>query len=251
MHNTLSNTLANTRRNSIKLLSAGLIAGIAIFASGCGSDSGNRPTGTLVSISAQGEASRVPDIASISAGVVTEADDSKAAMQANAKQMEQVMQAIKDAGIDNKDVQTSGISLMPRYDYQPNRERKIVAYQARNSVSITVRELDDLSGVIDALTAEGANQIHGPSFSIDDPEPLRAEAREKALKMAQTRAEAYAESLGTKVRRIVSIAEGSHGGMPRPMMRAEAAMADSASTPVAPGETSVSVHLELVFELAK
>ncbi|WP_043315846.1 SIMPL domain-containing protein [Microbulbifer sp. HZ11] len=238
---------------TIKLFSAGLIAGLAIFATGCGSDTDERPAGTLISISAQGEASQVPDIANISAGVVTEADESQAAMQANAEQMEKVMRAIKKAGIEEKDVQTSGISLNPRYDYQPNRERKIIAYQARNSVSITVRKLDDLSKVIDALTAEGANQIHGPSFSIDDPEPLLGEAREKALKMAQARADSYAEALGTKVRRIVSISEGSHGGMPRPMvMRAESAMAkDSASTPVAPGETSVSVNVELVFELAK
>ncbi|WP_255874403.1 SIMPL domain-containing protein [Microbulbifer elongatus] len=238
---------------TMKLFSAGLIAGLAIFATGCGNDAEKRPQGTLISISAQGEASQVPDIANISAGVVTEADESQAAMQANAEQMEKVMRAIKKAGIDEKDVQTSGISLNPRYDYQPNRERKIIAYQARNSVSITVRKLDDLSKVIDALTAEGANQIHGPSFSIDDPEPLLTEAREKALKMAQVRADAYAEALGTKVRRIVSISEGSHGGMPRPMvMRAEGAMAkDSASTPVAPGETSVSVNVELVFELAK
>ena len=238
---------------TIKFFSAGLIASLTILAAGCGGNSGDRPAGTLISISAQGEARQAPDIASISAGVVTEADESQAAMQANAEQMEKVMQAIKKAGIDDKDVQTSGINLTPRYDYQPNRERKIIAYQARNTVSITVRKLDDLSGVIDALTAEGANQIHGPSFSIENPEPLLAEARKKALEMAQVRADSYAEALGTKVRRIVSISEGSHGGMPRPMvMRAEGAMAkDSASTPVAPGESSVSVNVELVFELAK
>ncbi|QKX18659.1 SIMPL domain-containing protein [Microbulbifer sp. YPW1] len=239
-------------QRTLKLFTAGLLAGLVAFTTGCGSDDKNRTSGTLISISAQGEASQAPDIANLSAGVVTEADDSNAAMQANAKQMEALMQAIKKAGIEDKDVQTSGISLNPRYDYQPNSERKIIAYQARNTVSITVHKLDELSAVIDAMAAAGANQIHGPSFSIGEPEPLLAKARDKALKQAQARAESYAESLGTKVRRIVSISEGSHGGMPRPMARMEMAAAkDSASTPIAPGESSVSVNLELVFELEK
>ncbi|WP_428820905.1 SIMPL domain-containing protein [Microbulbifer sp. MCCC 1A16149] len=239
-------------QRTLKLFSAGLLAGLVAFTSGCGSDDKNRTSGTLISISAQGEASQAPDIANLSAGVVTEADDSNAAMQANAKQMEALMQAIKKAGIEDKDIQTSGISLNPRYDYQPNSERKIIAYQARNTVSITVHKLDELSAVIDAMAAAGANQIHGPSFSIGEPEPLLAKARDKALKQAQARAESYAESLGTKVRRIVSISEGSHGGMPRPMARMEMAAAkDSASTPIAPGESSVSVNMELVFELEK
>lgn len=240
-------------QKTIKLFSAGLLASVLAFTAGCGGETHNdKPSGTLISISAQGEASRTPDIADISAGVVTEAENSEEAMQANAEQMEKLMKAIRKADIEDKDVQTSGISLMPRYDYQPNRERQILGYQARNTVSIKVRKLDELSKVIDALAAAGANQIHGPSFSIGEPEPLLAEAREKALQQARARAESFAKALDTKVLRIVSISEGSHGGMPRPMMRAEMAAAkDSASTPVAPGESSVSVNLELVFELAK
>ncbi|WP_299592085.1 SIMPL domain-containing protein [uncultured Microbulbifer sp.] len=239
-------------QRTLKLFSAGLLAGLVAFTTGCGGDNKSRTAGTLVSISAQGEASQAPDTANLSTGVITEADSSNEAMRANAEQMDKLMKAIKKAGIDEKDVQTSGISLNPRYDYQTNREREIVGYQARNTVNITVRKLDELSKVIDALTADGANQLHGPSFSIAEPEPLLAEAREKALQQAQARAASYAESLGTKVRRIVSISEGNQGGMPRPMVRMEMAAAkDSASTPIAPGESSVSVNLELVFELEK
>ena len=105
-------------QKTLKLFSAGLLAGLVVFATGCGSDAGKRPSGTLISISSQGEASQAPDIANISAGVVTEASESSAAMQANAEQMDKLMKAIKKAGIDDKDVQTSGINLMPRYDYQ-------------------------------------------------------------------------------------------------------------------------------------
>lgn len=246
-------------QNTMKLFTAGLLAGLVAFTAGCGNSTESKTNGTLISISSQGEASRAPDTASLSAGVVTEAAESGTAMKDNAEQMEKLMKAIKKAGIDDKDVQTSGISLSPRYSYpensagSPNRpERQITSYIARNTVNITVRKLDDLSKVIDALAAAGANQIYGPSFTIGEPEPLLTEAREKALAQARARAESYAKALDTKVVRIVSISEGSHGGMPRPMMRAEMGMAkDAASTPIAPGETSVSVNMELVFELAK
>ncbi|MBN8431215.1 SIMPL domain-containing protein [Microbulbifer salipaludis] len=238
--------------SALKLFSAGLLAGFVAFTTGCGSDDTGHPSGTLISISVQGEASQAPDTAHLSTGIVTEAANSNDAMRANAEQMDKLMQAIKKAGIPDKDVQTSGISLNPRYDYQPNREREIVGYQARNTVSITLRKLDELSNVIDTLAAEGANQLHGPSFSIAEPEPLLAEARNKALQQAQARAASYAESLGTKVRRIVSISEGGQGGMPRPMARMEMAAAqDGPSTPIARGESSVSVNLELLFELEK
>ena len=243
-------------QNAMKLISGSLLAGLVLFTAGCGNGGSDSPRGTLVSISAQGEASQVPDTANISAGVVTEADDSKAAMQANAEQMEKLIKAIKKAGIDDKDVQTSGISLSPRYTIRPNTagngadNRQITGYVARNTVSIDVRKIDELGEVLDKLAEAGANNIYGPSFSIGEPEPLLAKARAQALEQARARAESYAESLDMKVARIVSISEGSHGGAPRPMMRAEMASAD-AKTPVAPGETSVSVNLELVFELKK
>ncbi|WP_237058607.1 SIMPL domain-containing protein [Microbulbifer sediminum] len=235
----------------MKLISGGLVAGLILFGAGCGNGGEGKPSGTLVSISARGEASKVPDVADISAGVVTEAAESQRAMQANAEQMEKLIKAIEKTGIDKKDVQTSGISLTPRYTSRPNSEgpnRQITGYMARNTVRITVREIDDLGNVLDSMAEAGANNIYGPSFSIGEPEPLLAEARGKALEQARERAASYAESLGMKVARIVSISEGGNVGAPRPMMRAEMASAD-ARTPVAPGETTVSVNLELVFEL--
>ena len=115
-----------------------------------------------------------------------------------------------------------------------------------------VRDLAKLSRVIDALVAQGANQLNGPSFEIENPEPLYDQARVDALKKAQTRAELYARSLGLKVRRIASISEGGSGGPIRPMMEMRAMASDSfKSTPVAAGENTVSVNLDVVFELGK
>lgn len=209
--------------------------------------------GTLLNVSAQAEASRAPDVATLSAGVVTQAVDGNAAMRQNAEQMAKVVAAIKAAGIADKDVQTSGISLNPQYRYVENEAPKITGYQASNTVSLKVRDIAKLGKVLDALASVGANQINGPSFEIDQPEPVYDEARLAALKKAQARAETYAKALGLKVRRIVSISEGS-GGF-RPPMQMEFARANAKgmadSTPVSPGETTLSVSLDVVFELGR
>lgn len=209
--------------------------------------------GTLLNVSAQAEASRVPDVATLSAGVVTQAADGNAAMRQNAEQMAKVVAAIKAAGIPEKDVQTSGISLNPQYRYAENEPPKITGYQASNTVSLKVRDIAKLGKVLDALAAVGANQINGPSFEIDQPEPVYDEARLAALKKAQARAETYAKALGLRVRRIVSISEGGGGFRPVPMMAMamDAKAGRMESTPVSPGETTLSVSLDVVFELGR
>ncbi len=208
--------------------------------------------GTLLNVSASAEASRVPDIASLSAGVVTQAADGKSAMAQNAQQMSRVLAAIKAAGIAERDVQTSGVNLNPQYRYADNEAPKITGYQASNTVSLKVRDIANLGKVLDALAAQGSNQINGPTFQIDEPGPVEDEARLAALKKAQDRAETYARSLGLKVRRIVSISETSGGIRPVMMARMAAApMAADMSTPVAAGETTVSVNLDVVFELGR
>ena len=208
--------------------------------------------GTLLNVSAQAEARRVPDVATISAGVVTQAADGNTAMRQNAEQMAKVMAAIKAAGIAEKDIQTSGISLNPQYRYVENEAPSITGYQATNTVSLKVRDITKLGKVLDSLAAQGANQINGPSFQIDQPEPVYDEARLAALKKAKDRAETYAKALDLKVRRIISISEGGGGGFrPVPMIAMSARGKAEMDTAVSPGETEVSVSLDVVFELGK
>ncbi len=209
--------------------------------------------GTLLSVSASADAKRVPDVANMSTGVVTQAADANAAMRANAVQMDKVMAAIRAAGIAERDIQTSGINLNPQYNYRDNAPPTITGYQASNTVSITVRDLSRLGKVLDALVEQGANQVNGPSFEVDKPDDAYDEARVGALRKAQARATTYAEALGLKVRRIVSISEGG-SSMPRPvpMLRAMAADAGmTKETSVSPGETTLSVNIEVVFELGR
>ncbi len=208
--------------------------------------------GTLLSISSSAESRRVPDVATISTGVVTQAADANAAMRANAVQMDKVMAAIRAAGIAERDVQTSGINLNPQYRYIENQAPAITGYQASNTVNVKVRDLSKLGKVLDAFVASGANQVNGPSFEVDKPDEAYDEARVEALKKAQARAKTYADALGLKVRRIVSISEGGASfPQPMPMIRAMAADAMMKETAVSPGETALSVSIDVVFELGR
>ncbi|TXH63746.1 MAG: SIMPL domain-containing protein [Thermomonas sp.] len=211
------------------------------------------PQGTLLSVSAEASAHRVPDVATLSTGVVTQAADANAAMRTNAQQMDKVMAAIRAAGIAERDVQTSGINLNPQYKYVENAPPSIVGYQASNTVNVKVRDLSKLGKVLDAFVEQGANQINGPSFEVDKPDEAYDEARVAAIRKAQARAQTYADALGLKVRRIISIGEGGASfPRPMPMLRAMAADAGFAKeTAISPGESTLSVNIEVVFELGR
>ena len=241
------------RRSHLMLFTVALALGGLATAACAQQPSVAASDGTLLSVSAQAEAHRVPDVATVSAGVVTQAADANAAMRANAAQMDKVMASIRAAGIAERDIQTSGINLNPQYRYAENQPPAITGYQASNTVSLKVRDIGKLGKVLDALVASGANQVNGPGFEIDKPEAAYDEARRAALEKAQARAQMYAKALGLKVRRIVSIDEGGGFQPPRPMpMMAMAARAEKAyDTAVSPGETTLGASIDVVFELGR
>jgi hypothetical protein len=204
--------------------------------------------GTQLDVSATGTSTRRPDVATISAGVVTQASKAGDAMAANAKAMTATVAALKRAGIADRDIQTQSINLQPQYRYGDNQPPVLTGYQASNRVSVKLRDLAGAGGVIDALVAAGANQIDGPSLSVDHPETALDEARTKALATARSRAELYAKAAGLTVRRIVRISEND--GVPppiRPMAMMASKRADT--TPFEAGEQELTVNLSVVFEL--
>ena len=205
--------------------------------------------GTRLDISATGEVSRVPDVAIISAGVVTRQPTASEAIQQNATQMARVLAALKRAGVADRDVQTSSVSLNPEYRYQDNQPPQLNGYTASNQVSIRFRDIRNTGRILDALVAEGANQINGPSLTIDKPEAALDEARSKAIANGRARAEFYARSLGKRVVRLISVSEGggNYPAPPMPMMME--ARAQSADTKIVPGEQKLQVTLSMVFEL--
>ena len=207
--------------------------------------------GTRLDVSATGTVSRVPDLAIITAGVVTKSQTASGAIADNATRMERVRAALKRAGIADRDIQTSSINLNPHYRYDNNQPPVLTGYQASNNVSIKFRDIRNSGRILDALVAEGANQINGPSLTIDKPEAATDEARAKAIAVGRARADLYARSLGMRVVRLLSVSES--GGYSRPMpYAADAIMVTGsrvAKTEIDPGTQDLQVTLAMSFEL--
>jgi len=206
--------------------------------------------GTSLEVSATGEVTRVPDVAVISAGVATRSQTASAALQQNAARMDRVIAALKAAGVAERDIQTSSISLNPEYRYVENQAPKLTGYSASNSVNIRFRDIRNSGKVLDALVAEGANQINGPTLTIDKPEAALDEARANAIANGRARAELYARALGKRVARVVSISEsGRSYPVPPPMPVMMEARAQAADTKIVPGDQKLEVTVSMVFDL--
>jgi hypothetical protein len=206
-------------------------------------------SGTRLDVVTTGEVMRVPDVARITAGVVTTAPTATAALEQNAAQMASVRAALRRAGIADRDIQTSSINLHPDYRHDERGSNpQIIGYRASNEVMVKFRDIASTGKILDALVAQGANQISGPMLSIDKPEQALDEARLAALAAARMRAELYARAAGKKVGRILTISEAGGGPMPMGRMMAQAASARD-STSIDPGEQSVAITLAVSFEL--
>jgi len=207
--------------------------------------------GTRLDIVATGEVTRVPDIVRVSAGVVTTAPTASGALAENARRMDGVRQALRRAGIADRDIQTSSLSLFPDYRQDERTQQQVLTgYRASNEVMVRFRDIANTGKILDALVAQGANQINGPMLGIDKPESALDEARIKALAAARGRADLYAKAMGKHVARILYINAGGGGGMtPMPMYRGGIATMAASKTEISPGEESLSVTISVTFEL--
>jgi len=205
---------------------------------------------TLLDVVAEGRSTRVPDLATIRSGVVTQGATAQAALSENAQRMDRVIAALKRAGVADRDIQTATIQLNPQYRYGENVPPTITGYQATNSVSVRFRDVAKSGAILDALVREGANQIDGPNLAVEAMDAAMDEARTDAIRRARARAELYAKAAGLRVERILVIAEGSAPMPPQPMpvmaMRAEMAAKDSQ---VLPGEQEINAIVTVRFLL--
>lgn len=207
--------------------------------------------GTRLDIVATGESRQVPDIAVITAGVVTEAQTASAALADNNRRMQAVFRALDAAGIAERDIQTASISLNPRYDYSDRSEPTLLGYTASNQLTVRFREIERAGAIIDVLVTQGVNQINGPSLQIDAPEAAMDEARRDAIATARQRAELYAAAAGMQVVRIVAISEVG-AARPPVVMAGRARMMDaqeSAPLQISAGEQQLTADVSVTFEL--
>jgi uncharacterized protein YggE len=233
------------------------------------------PSSALLSLSAEGRSNRIPDLAVFSAGVVTHGTTAAEALGNNSRQMDRVVAALKRSGIADRDIQTSSISLSPRWS-NPEAEAqrlaretrqpyvaateppRIIGYEARNSVQVRVRRLGEMGKIIDTLVAAGANEVNGPSFTLEDQNAALDEARAEAVAVGRQRAEIYARAAGMRVVRLLSMSEGG-GYYPVQQIFVTGAMRGGGGppppppppAPVSPGELTLGLSLSMQFEIAR
>lgn len=208
-------------------------------------------SGAVLDVVAQGRTTRTPDVATIRAGVVTQGTTAAAALRENSDRMARVLAALRRANVAARDIQTAQVSLQPQYRYGENLPPVVTGYQASNNVAVRFRDVARSGTILDTLVAEGANQIDGPTLSIDQPDAALDEARVDAVRRARARADLYARAAGMQVARIVSIGEaGAEAGPRPPVIYATArAMDAQAKTEIAAGETEVSATVTVRFVL--
>jgi uncharacterized protein YggE len=201
-----------------------------------------------ISVTGEANVSVAPDQAQIDGGVSTEAKTAREASDTNNAAMGKVLLALKAAGIDEKDYQTSRLSLQPQYPPNPNRAGPpvISSYRASNRVTIKVRDVTKVAGMIDVLVGAGANEIGGINFIVTQASKLLDEAREQAIADARRKAQIYAKAAGVTLGEPIAISEE---GAPTPMFRGKVAGGMAASAPLAQGEEALSVTVSVSWAI--
>ncbi len=212
-----------------------------------------KATGPVVELSVFESVSVAPDIATIGAGVTTDGPTATEALRQNSAQMQMLVMRIKALGVTENDIQTTGISLSPRYDYDQASQRPVFRdYQAVNRVNVILRKIGDAGQVLDALVEAGANDLSGPSFALENDDAAKDAARERAVERAQTRAKSYAAMLGYDDARVLAIAEAIEGSGPIPEMAMMKVSSDGAvAPPVQPGMVSTGISITITYELVR
>ncbi|HSG35705.1 MAG TPA: SIMPL domain-containing protein [Sphingomonadaceae bacterium] len=210
-------------------------------------------TGPVVDLSVTETVTADPDIANLSAGVTSFAPTAIEALRLNSGQMDAVIRRIESLGVDEDDIQTSGISLNAEYDYdQESRQQVFRGYRVSNRVSVKLRDIERTGRVLDALVEAGATDLGGISWSIDDPSAAEDQAREAAFKSARERALGYARAAGYSDVRLLEVNESVTGGWPIPLESVDAAASvRNESMPIRPGQVQAGVTVRVIYEMTR
>ena len=246
-------------RHHVWALGAVVVIGGLFFLGGKWIETDHRPQTATISVSGDGRAFVVPDIAKISVGVQTGRQTTAgAAMEKLKADMDKVLAAVKAAGVEQKDITTENFWLNPVYDYVDGRQIAR-GYEANQSVRVKIRNLDNVSAVLGAATDAGANQAGSVEFTVDDPDATRDAARAEAIAKAQKKADILANQLGVRLVNIIGFGEGYSGGVTPPMYLSRdaaygmgggsdsAVMEKAVALPV--GEQEVTVNVTITYEV--
>lgn len=211
----------------------------------------NQPPARII-VTGEGEKTVAPDLALLSLSVMREAKTAREALNDNNDAMAAVIAAMKEAGIEDRDLQTSGIQIAPRYNYtnkpDGSQEAELVAYQVTNTLSVRVRDLAKAGDILDKSVSLGVNQGGGITFTNDDPSTVLTEARKLAVQDAIAKAKVLSEAAGVQLGRVLEISDQTF--QPRPMPMAKSVAFDSArAVPIQAGENSYNVQVNVTFEI--
>ena len=216
-----------------------------------------RPRESTVIVTGEGTAEMAPDMALVDLGVVKDAKTAREALDANNKAMADILAAMKDAGIEARDLQTSGFAINPQYQFPQSTTGEnpppiLLGFQVSNTVTLRVRDLSKLGEILDKAVTLGANHGGGIRFVNDKPDAAVSTARARAVENAIAKAKELTAAAGVGLGRVLEISETSYRAEPMPMMRAMAKGYDAAgAVPVASGENSYSVVVNVTFALGK
>lgn len=242
---------------AVAALAVGLIAG-PVLASVTSASRGAAPLAAAgdttpehtISVGGSGKVTVAPDMANVQLGVLIERPTAKAAREAAAQAMTNVVASLKKLGIDDKDLKTTTVSLSPVYSYPTNAAPVIRGYQLVNQVAVKVRDLEKLSDVLDNAVTAGATTVDGISFDLADRTAVEAQAREAAAKDARAKADVYAKSLGLGITGVAQVSETVSTPIwysPNYATAAGAAEDKAASTPVQAGTTDITITVQVSF----
>jgi len=247
--------MPNSIRNFRHRVATALIA--LLLASGAGAawaqaEPDVRIEGRTITVTAEGRAAAVPDMAHVSIGVVQEAEAAVDALAAMNTAAADVIALLQEAGIAPTDMQTGQLSLEPRYVYRENESEgpRITGFIATTTLDVRVRDLPLLGVVLDAAVQDGANRLGGVRFDLQDREPAMDEARRRAVAAARARAALFADAADVELGEVLSISEVIGRNGPRPMMEASFAM-DRSAVPVAEGEVNLTAQVTMVYRIAE
>ena len=205
---------------------------------------------TTFDVTGEGKVAVKPDVALISVGIRSQGSTVKNAQDQINTIINKVSEAVKSLGIETKDIQTTNYSIYPDYDYSASSQM-IKGYSSSTNLAVKVRDTDKVNSVIDAATQNGANEVSGISFEVDDKTKAESEAREKAVADAKKKAEQASKIAGFRLGRIINYSE-DFGGFPRPIsfrVTAQGAPEEITPTQVEPGSSEITVIVTLSYEI--
>lgn len=241
--------------SSSRFVLATILTGMVALSAGAAVAQDRRSPDPVIRVSGEGEASVAPDMAILTLSVVRNGETAEKALAANNAAMKEVLGALKASGIADRDLQTSNFSIYPQYRHVEPKggvmpPPQIVGYEVSNTLTLKVRELAKLGGLIDQSVKLGVNQGGQIAFINDNPDKAMTEARKAAVAKALDKAKTLTEAAGVRLGRIVEINENTARPMPpQPMMRMAMAKEAADAVPVAGGENTYTVTVNVTFAL--